>query len=141
MLEHCRKTGWENSECICDVLGGFFPSTLSISLQRTCDVLDQNTTPCPQCNHHLQPFTTKFPHADIYELLTLDLLHQAIKGTYKDHLVTWVEEYLKKVHSPSRGSASETRENTFLCLFHRFSVRKGGKKRKVCTYRSHVVNK
>ena len=37
--------------------------------------------------------------------------------------------------------ASESRENTFLCLFQRFSVRKGGKKRKVRTYRSHVVNK
>ena len=36
---------------------------------------------------------------------------------------------------------SESRENTFLCLFQRFSVRKGGKKRKVRTYRSHVVNK
>lgn len=54
-------------------------------------------------DQHLQPFTTKFPRADIYELLTPDLLHQAIKGTFKDHLVTWVEEYLKLVHGASRG--------------------------------------
>jgi hypothetical protein len=52
----------------------------------------------------LQPFTTQFPRADIYELLTPDLLHQAIKGTFKDHLVTWVEDYLKLVYGPSRGS-------------------------------------
>jgi hypothetical protein len=42
-----------------------------------------------------QPFTRDFPRADIYEMLSSDLLHQVIKGTFKDHLVTWVEEYLK----------------------------------------------
>ncbi|KAF9643008.1 hypothetical protein BDM02DRAFT_3078258, partial [Thelephora ganbajun] len=41
------------------------------------------------------PFTTHFPQADIYKLLTPDLLHQVIKGMYKDHLVTWVKEYLE----------------------------------------------
>ncbi|KAF8806485.1 hypothetical protein BYT27DRAFT_7224251 [Phlegmacium glaucopus] len=40
------------------------------------------------------PFTANFPRADIHELLTPDLLHQLIKGTFKDHLVTWVGEYL-----------------------------------------------
>ncbi|KAF6759278.1 hypothetical protein DFP72DRAFT_1031991 [Ephemerocybe angulata] len=40
------------------------------------------------------PFTAEFPRADIHELLSPDLLHQAIKGTFKDHLVTWIGEYL-----------------------------------------------
>ncbi|GBE83019.1 hypothetical protein SCP_0500620 [Sparassis crispa] len=40
------------------------------------------------------PFTNDFPRADIHKLLSLDLLHQIIKGTFKDHLVSWVEDYI-----------------------------------------------
>ena len=47
----------------------------------------------------------RFPCADIHELLTPDLLHQVIKGTYKDHLIQWVEDYLKIVHRPSKGES------------------------------------
>ncbi|KAJ7484587.1 hypothetical protein FB451DRAFT_1337996 [Mycena latifolia] len=35
---------------------------------------------------------------DDYGLLSADLLHQVIKGTFKDHLVTWVNEYLHLEH-------------------------------------------
>lgn len=51
----------------------------------------------------LQPFTHGFPRADIHELLTPDLLHQIIKGTFKDHLVTWVGEYLLQKHSEAKA--------------------------------------
>ncbi|KAG1813371.1 uncharacterized protein BJ212DRAFT_1448010 [Suillus subaureus] len=44
------------------------------------------------------PFTNDFPQADIHELLSFDLLHQLIKGAFKDHLVDWVTKYLKAVH-------------------------------------------
>ncbi|KAJ7248710.1 hypothetical protein C8J57DRAFT_1522190 [Mycena rebaudengoi] len=44
------------------------------------------------------PFTWGFPRADIHELLSPDLLHQVIKGTFKDHLVSWVGEYLEAEH-------------------------------------------
>ncbi|KAJ7166623.1 hypothetical protein C8R46DRAFT_1094922 [Mycena filopes] len=47
------------------------------------------------------PFTWDFPRADIYELLSPDLLHQVIKGTFKDHLVAWVGQYLEIEHGKS----------------------------------------
>ena len=42
-----------------------------------------------------KPFTEHFPNANIYELITPDLLHQLIKGVFKDHLVQWVIDYLE----------------------------------------------
>ncbi|KAJ3574495.1 hypothetical protein NP233_g1731 [Leucocoprinus birnbaumii] len=41
------------------------------------------------------PFTASFPRANIHELLAPDLLHQVIKGTFKDHLVDWISKYLE----------------------------------------------
>lgn len=52
----------------------------------------------PQSLTYSQPFTNDFPRADIHELIAPDLLHQIIKGTFKDHLVTWVEEFLVITH-------------------------------------------
>lgn len=41
-----------------------------------------------------KPFTVLFPHANIHELLAPDLLHQIIKGTFKDHLIDWITKYI-----------------------------------------------
>ncbi|TFK58421.1 hypothetical protein BDN72DRAFT_782112, partial [Pluteus cervinus] len=43
----------------------------------------------------VQLFTMSFPRADIHDLLTPDLLHQVIKGVFKDHLVTWIVEWME----------------------------------------------
>ncbi|KAJ6622418.1 hypothetical protein B0H10DRAFT_2175040 [Mycena sp. CBHHK59/15] len=51
------------------------------------------------------PFTYDFPRADIHELLSSDLLHQVIKGTFKDHLVSWVADYLQIVHGSAEANA------------------------------------
>ncbi|KAI0704508.1 hypothetical protein C8T65DRAFT_709094 [Cerioporus squamosus] len=53
--------------------------------------------------HDLVPFTNDFPRADIHQMLSGDLLHQLIKGTFKDHLVTWIGEYLIREHGDARG--------------------------------------
>ncbi|KAJ7211255.1 hypothetical protein GGX14DRAFT_534636 [Mycena pura] len=45
-------------------------------------------------NTDVIPFTSDFPRANIHEMMSPDLLHQIIKGTFKDHLVEWVGEYI-----------------------------------------------
>ncbi|KAH9846008.1 hypothetical protein C2E23DRAFT_872599 [Lenzites betulinus] len=53
-------------------------------------------------NTEVEPFMSQFPRADIHELLSPDLLHQLIKGTFKDHLVQWVLEYIKATAESER---------------------------------------
>ena len=36
-------------------------------------------------------------------MMSGDLLHQLIKGTFKDHLVTWIGEYLISEYGDTRG--------------------------------------
>lgn len=51
----------------------------------------------------LQPFTNDFPQADICCLLSPKILHQLIKGTFKDHLVDWVKKFLVKMHDQTQA--------------------------------------
>lgn len=44
-----------------------------------------------------------FPRADIYEMISPDLLHQLIKGIFKDHLVAWVCDYLVAENGNSKA--------------------------------------
>jgi len=52
-----------------------------------------------------QPFTHDFLCANIYEMISPDILHQLIKGIFKDHLVSWVCDYLYQEHSESWANA------------------------------------
>ena len=51
-----------------------------------------------------KPFTNDFPRVDIHTLIAPDLLHQLIKGVFKDHLVTWVEKYFVLTHGQAHAN-------------------------------------
>ncbi|KAI0072467.1 hypothetical protein K474DRAFT_1686626 [Panus rudis PR-1116 ss-1] len=51
------------------------------------------------------PFTVVFPRADIHQMLSPDLLHQVIKGTFKDHIMAWVEDYIKGQYPKKEAEA------------------------------------
>lgn len=53
-----------------------------------------------------KPFMVQFPRADPYKLVSFDLLHQIIKGSFKDHLVTWVGDYLEIKYGKRRAAAT-----------------------------------
>ncbi|KAF8133246.1 hypothetical protein EV363DRAFT_1397483 [Boletus edulis] len=50
------------------------------------------------------PFTNDFPRANIHQLIALDILHQLIKGCFKDHLVDWICAYISANHSKKNAN-------------------------------------
>ncbi|KAJ7915774.1 hypothetical protein B0H13DRAFT_1610109, partial [Mycena leptocephala] len=74
------------------------------------------------------PFTAGFPRADIHELISMDLLHQVIKGTFKDHIVELVEEYIRGMHEEATHPNSfSTAAMTLFPGLHHFHTGRGYK--------------
>jgi len=46
----------------------------------------------------LEAFTKDIPRADIHELISPDILHQVVKGAFKDHIVDWIQAYIGTVN-------------------------------------------
>jgi len=60
-----------------------------------------------------------FPRADIHELLAPDLLHQIIKGTFKDHVVDWITKYIKdKYPKASADKIMADIDRRYIQVFH-----------------------
>ena len=53
----------------------------------------------------------EFPRADIHKLLAPELLHQVVKETFKDHLVTWVKELLLHIHKNDKTKVNQILDN------------------------------
>ncbi|KAL0957322.1 hypothetical protein HGRIS_001130 [Hohenbuehelia grisea] len=87
-LDHYEDTLLRGRDYTDNLVDTFDPGTLWDEFGIDCDIV---------------PFTNDFPRADIHELLAPDLLHQLIKGTFKDHLVTWVHQYLIVEHGKTQA--------------------------------------
>ncbi|KAF9077243.1 hypothetical protein BDP27DRAFT_1173298, partial [Rhodocollybia butyracea] len=59
---------------------------------------------CLAYSPYLVPFTEGFPRTNIHKMLSLDLLHQIIKGCFKDMLVDWTLDYLTIKHGETRAN-------------------------------------
>ncbi|KXN87508.1 hypothetical protein AN958_08745 [Leucoagaricus sp. SymC.cos] len=73
----------------------------STSSRRLCGKFDQGMRSSSR-EHRTKleehdPFAEDFLYSDIYSMLVSDLLHQVIKGVFKDHLVSWIKEYITEV--------------------------------------------
>ncbi|KAG2048436.1 hypothetical protein BDR06DRAFT_1072550 [Suillus hirtellus] len=42
--------------------------------------------------------------SDIHKLLSPNILHQLIKGAFKDHIITWVHKYIKALYSENEAN-------------------------------------
>ncbi|KAF8815870.1 hypothetical protein BYT27DRAFT_7248786 [Phlegmacium glaucopus] len=94
----------------CPIILGADKTTVSVATGHT--LWDEY-----EIDDDILPFTHDFPRADIYEILTPDLLHQVIKGTFKDHLVTWVVHHYPHSLEALAAHINQPQLPTLACHF------------------------
>lgn len=56
--------------------------------------------------YFIQSFKNDFNWASIHWSISFYLLHQLVKGAFKEHLMDWVLKYLKLTHRTKRGEVT-----------------------------------
>ncbi|KAJ7907795.1 hypothetical protein B0H13DRAFT_2332007 [Mycena leptocephala] len=102
---HFRRAIYELGPYIADYPEQVWLASIVQNWCPKCDAKPNNldTQDARHRSHEKTDFLITCFDPDIHELLSPDLLHQVIKGTFKDHLVEWVIEYLHATHGEARA--------------------------------------
>ena len=63
-----------------------------------------------------------FPRADINNLLSPDILHQLIKGTFKEHIVQWITDCIIKTNMKGQVKSILADINRWYVILNNFDL-------------------
>ena len=110
-IQHLSETSWiSNLELkrlyyILDYILNIQGITLCLEWQKCMLLLCLKATLWDEygIDAEIIPFTCDLTCADVHKPISSNLLHQAIKGMFKDHLVEWVGQYLQIIYEKAEA--------------------------------------